>query len=257
MPMHRVATATDIPYSLRVSRRAKRARLRMSPHDGLIVVVPSHFDMRQVPGLVEQHRRWIETVQHAFDMKRLAGISDGGSSLPSRLDLSGIGESWRVAFRQEGVELGNAVREAGDDLLLLAGPVQDEGWCRQALELWLHRRASQRLVPQLERLAGIHGFSFARVSVRKLRSRWGSCSSKGAISLNLKLLFLPPLLVRYIMVHELCHLRHMNHSARFWSEVAGIDPDYAAHDRQMRHAWRYVPGWLVVTPGDDGVQRFS
>ncbi|NTV02845.1 MAG: M48 family metallopeptidase [Chlorobiaceae bacterium] len=235
----------EIPYTLRVSPRARYARLKISPHEGLIVVIPQHFDKKRVPGLVESRREWIIKVQGSFDLRRLDGVSDTGEALPSRIELNGIGETWRVTYRSE-ARARISVREASEDELLVVGPVHDEASCRLALESWLKRRADLKLVTQLGRIASAHGFSYSSVSVRKQRSRWGSCSSKGRISLNLKLLFLPPLLVRYIMVHELCHTRHMNHSRRFWSEVAGVDPDYAAHDREMKHAWRFVPGWLVA-----------
>jgi predicted metal-dependent hydrolase len=240
-----IPDGSDIPYTVRISRRARYARLRISPHDGLIVVVPEHFDRKSIPGLVESRRAWIEKVQGSFDRRRLNGISDNGEALPSEIVLAGIGESWQVSYH------GNdrarvSVHESAGSELQVTGAVHDETLCRSALEAWLKRRADLRLVPQLERLASIHGFSVSAVSVRKQRSRWGSCSSKGRISLNLKLLFLPPLLVRYIMVHELCHLRHMNHSRRYWAEVARLDPDYAVHDGEMKHAWRFVPGWLVA-----------
>ena len=235
----------EIPYTIRVSRRARYARLKISPHEGLIVVVPEHFDKKRVPGLVESRREWITKVQGSFERRRLTGVSDTGLALPTKLELNGIGETWRVAYlaipRQR-----ISVREASEDELMVSGPVDDEVSCRRVLESWLKRRADLKLVPQLERIASIHGFTFAAVSVRKQRSRWGSCSSKGRISLNLKLLFLPPLLVRYIMLHELCHTRHMNHSRRYWNEVARFDPDYASHDREMTHAWRFVPGWLIA-----------
>jgi hypothetical protein len=236
---------SDIPYTVRVSSHSKYARLRLSPHDGLIVVVPEHFDKKSIPGLVESRRAWIEKVQGTFDRRRLSGISDNGAALPSNIALAGIGESWQISYRGDGRERVSVHESAGSELHL-TGAVHDEVRCRAALEAWLKQRADLQLAPQLQRLASIHGFPVSAVSVRKQRTRWGSCSSKGKISLNLKLIFLPPLLVRYIMLHELCHLRHMNHSRRFWAEVSRFDPDYAAHDMEMKHAWRFVPGWLVA-----------
>ncbi|NTU69029.1 MAG: M48 family metallopeptidase [Chlorobiaceae bacterium] len=235
----------QIPYTIRVSHRAKHARLKLSPHEGLIVVIPQRFDKKRVPELVESRREWITKVQGTFEQRRLEGVSDTGKALPSRIELNGIGEAWSVSYRAED-RTGVLLREVSEGELLLAGLVHDEALCRRVLESWLKRRAGRKLVPQLERLATIHGFTYSSVSVRKQRSRWGSCSSKGRISLNLKLLFLPPLLVRYIMVHELCHTLHMNHSSRYWGEVARFDPDYAANDREMTHAWRFVPGWLAA-----------
>jgi hypothetical protein len=235
----------DLTYTVRVSRRARYARLKMSPHEGLIVVVPEGFDTKLVPGLVESRKEWITKVQQSFDRRRVSGVSDATVVPPSMIELAGIGESWRVTYRSE-PRTGVSVRESGPEELVVAGAVHDHALCRAALERWLKRRADARLVPQIMRLASIHGFTVSDVSVRKQRSRWGSCSSRGKISLNLKLLFLPPLLVRYIMVHELCHTLHMNHSSRYWTEVERFDPDYAPHDREMRHAWRYVPGWISM-----------
>lgn len=229
-----------IPYTIKVSPRAKNAKLRMTPHDGLVVVIPKGFDQRDVSALVESRREWIEHVQGSFDQRRVEGVSDG-RGLPARLELAGIGESWQVGYRPTaGTQV--LLREVAPDRIELSGAVHDEDACRWLIEAWLKRQATRRLTPQLERLSSAHGFSYGSVSFRKQQSRWGSCSTKGTISLNLKLLFLPPLLVRYIMVHELCHTRHMNHSRLFWEEVSKIDPDYGSHDREMRHAWRHVPG---------------
>jgi len=240
------SASQELSYTVRVSRRARYARLKMSPHEGLVVVVPEGFDTKLVPGIVESRMEWINRVRLSFDRRRVSGVSDAGGELPVTIDLAGIGESWRVSYRGER-RSGVSVRESGDAELVLTGAVHDQALCRAALDGWLKRRAEVKLVPQLLRLASIHGFTVSAVSVRKQRSRWGSCSSRGKVSLNLKLLFLPPLLVRYIMVHELCHTIQMNHSARYWKEVAKYDPDYAVHDREMRHAWRYIPGWVSTS----------
>lgn len=77
-------------------------------------------------------------------------------------------------------------------------------------------------------------FPFKRISIRNQKSRWGSCSKKGNLSFNYRLLFLPLHLVDYVVVHELCHLKELNHSKRFWSLVAHTMPRYKEYRRQMR-----------------------
>ncbi|MCH8302959.1 MAG: M48 family metallopeptidase, partial [Proteobacteria bacterium] len=79
---------------------------------------------------------------------------------------------------------------------------------------------------------------------RAQRRCWGSRSCSGTISLNLCLLFLAPELLRYLLIHELCHGRHMNHSKRFWKRVACFEPEYRSRDRALTESWRQVPGWL-------------
>ena len=231
-----------ISYTIMVSRRAKYARLKMSPHVGLVVVVPVGFDKKLVAGIVESRREWIEKVQQTFESCRLPVVAGNEGALPVVIDLAGIGESWRISYHADGNSR-LAAKETDGGELIISGPVHEHERCHDMLCLWLKRRATLKLAPQLMRLASVHGFKVSNVTVRKQRSRWGSCSTRGTVNLNLNLVFLPPLLVRYILVHELCHTLHMNHSKQYWSEVARYDPDYLEHDREIRHAWRFIPTW--------------
>jgi predicted metal-dependent hydrolase len=81
------------------------------------------------------------------------------------------------------------------------------------------------------------------VQVRLQRSRWGSCSNSGTVSLNAALLFVAPEVVRYLFVHELCHLIALDHSRKFWRAVARFEPDYEALDRRLTEAWNEIPLW--------------
>jgi predicted metal-dependent hydrolase len=90
------------------------------------------------------------------------------------------------------------------------------------------------------------GLVFQRVLIRRQRTRWGSCSNRGTISLNCCLLFQPPQAVRYLLIHELVHTVHMNHSQRFWERVARHCPQFHSLDRQLRAGWRQVPSWVFA-----------
>jgi hypothetical protein len=109
------------------------------------------------------------------------------------------------------------------------------------------RRAQQALPERLREVADETGLVFSSVSIRGQRSRWGSCSATGDISLNYQLLFLPPHLVRHVLVHELCHTVELNHSSRFWKTVARFEPGLVQLREEMRRSWSHVPGWLMAT----------
>ena len=120
---------------------------------------------------------------------------------------------------------------------------------RAALRDWLMRAARERLEPRVEALAAATGVSFERVSIRRQRSRWGSCSVRGTISLNACLLFQRPEVVGYLVIHELMHVRHMNHSAAFWRAVEQHCADWRTLDRELVQGWRHVPRWVFSDEG--------
>lgn len=102
------------------------------------------------------------------------------------------------------------------------------------LEKALQKEARAYLPRRLKYLADAHGFTYARIRYGTQKGRWGSCSSRGTISLNVGLMLLDPDLIDYVLVHELCHTRQMNHSAAFWSLVETCLPDYKARRKTLK-----------------------
>lgn len=98
----------------------------------------------------------------------------------------------------------------------------------------LMRKARKYLPYRLEYLAKIHGYQFERCRLSHANTRWGSCSSNGTISLNIGLMKLPEILRDYVILHELAHINHMNHSAEFWAEVGTHDPKYKEHRKKLK-----------------------
>ena len=103
----------------------------------------------------------------------------------------------------------------------------------------LRARAARELPPRLLELAGMHGMSVSRVSIRNQRTRWGSCGRNGHITLNWRLIAMPEWVSEYVMVHELMHLRRMDHSPAYWTLVEAACPQYLDARRWLRaHAER-------------------
>jgi len=126
----------------------------------------------------------------------------------------------------------------------VSGDCRNARAVKLALRRWLIDEAGAVLGASLEQCARDLGFAYRRVIVRRQRTRWGSCSARGTISLNCCLLFQRPEVVRYLMIHELAHTRHMNHSRRFWQCVAEHCPGHRSLDRELLDGWRRVPSWV-------------
>lgn len=105
--------------------------------------------------------------------------------------------------------------------------------------LILRREAKHHLPMRIRHLAAVHGFTYSSLRFTHASSRWGSCNSKQAISLNIALMNVPFELIDYVLIHELAHTKHLNHSQKFWQEVAWADPNYIEHRKQLK---QYNPG---------------
>jgi predicted metal-dependent hydrolase len=237
-------------YKIQVSPRAKYARLKVSAKDGVTVVIPKGFDQSRIPGILYKKRDWLRRVGERFDEQRKFLSPDPPGMAPERISLRVIGEEWAVDYRDTGSEKVSGI-ERESNRLLVVGDTENEQAMRDCLKRWLSRKSHQHLVPWTKRLAVEHRLKVERFTVKSQRTRWASCSAGRIISLNLRLLFLPERLVRYVLLHELAHTQLMNHSARFWAVVRDLEPDYEALDAELRTAWRFVPAWLgQIASGD-------
>jgi predicted metal-dependent hydrolase len=223
-------------WSVRQSARARRLSVRVFRNGGVEIVVPPRTPPRRVSEFVSQQREWIER------QRRRAAPAVDWPLPPAVLALTGIGEEWRCSASAGAGRVG--LRESAAHELQITGRLEERGRLRRLLAHWLIERAQLRLEAPLRALAAHMAVKPGRLQVRCQRSRWGSCSRRATISLNACLLFQRPEVLRYLMIHELAHLRHMNHSARFWGEVARHEPDWKALDRELLHGWRRVPSWI-------------
>jgi predicted metal-dependent hydrolase len=218
----------------------------MSPHEGLVVVVPLGYDWRGIPALLEEKHHWI--ARTSAEMERRRPLVEGAEALvlPEAVNLRFVSEEWQVEYRPGGN--GSAAVQARDArgcVVRVTGNVADDIACRKALARWVMRKGRDLLVPATEDLARTKGFRVGKVSIRQQRTRWGSCSRAKGLSLNVKLMFLPPDIVEYVLLHELCHTVEMNHSPRFWALMETIDPGYRHKRKLLKTAGDHVPGWMA------------
>lgn len=203
---------------IRTSRR-KTASIRVE-EGAVSVVVPASISVEKIDQLLVSKRLWIK--EKMALQRALAPVTDkqfvSGEAFPY------LGRNYRLK-----VEQGSFV-----PVKLLQGQLvvqtpegsQQPHMIRNALVRWYKRQALQKMRDKVKRYAPVVGVKPAGVAIKSFKSRWGSCTVKGELEFNWRIMFAPNRMVDYVVVHELCHLIHYDHSPDFWSEVWRVMPDY-------------------------------
>lgn len=237
LPLFATREAYDA-WTVRTSARARRLSVRVYPAGRVEVVVPPRTPAQMVQQFVSKHRAWIDArLQESMAQQALLVA-------PTELLLPSIERSIQIEYRHEATL--PKLRELDAQRLLVRGSIAEPARWSRLLSDWLITLAHAEFHKRLQALAHSNGFKFERLQIRRQRTRWGSRSSSGTISLNVCALFLRPEALRYLMIHELCHTRHMNHSQRFWQLVAEHEPNFSELDKQLSSAWRHVPTWMFI-----------
>lgn len=225
----------SVPYRIRRSARARRARILVGP-DGVEVVVPTRFPLRDVEPFVREKQPWIE--------RTLARLRESEAELPPALledagSVPYLGERLTLAVTAGRVR--SDVARRGDVLHVRLGSGDS---VRAAVEGWYRRRAREEVGPRLDAAVARAGTTYTRLQIRGQRTRWASCSSRGAMSFNYRLLLAPAEILDYVVEHEVAHLEVHDHSARFWSLVEERVPHW-----REREAWLRRYGHLLTLGG--------
>jgi hypothetical protein len=203
-------------------RTARRYILRVRPDGSLRVTLPRWGSRADALRFVATQRGWIARQRQKLGEQSPREWQDGSCIL-----LRGVPVAIRLEERD-----GATCAVYGDRSVRLPDGGRPD--LRRVIERDLRRAAAEFLVPRVAALAAQHELAYERVTVRGQRSRWGSCSRKGTISLNFRLIQLPPEVCDYILVHELMHLRQQNHSRRFWRLVEKACPEFREAERWLR-----------------------
>ena len=188
---------------VRESARSRRFRLTVGPHRPLELVVPRGARDRDIDRVIHDHRRWIYA-----QATRAAEVARESPSLD--LDRPGI-----VWIHLEPQAVDPALTDAA------------------AVGRWYRREARHRVTAMIEDEAARLGVDYGSIAIRDQRTRWGSCSKRRTLSFNWRLVIAPEEVCRYVVVHELCHLRELNHSKAFWRLVDEAMPGWREHKRWL------------------------
>jgi len=217
-----------ITYTVKRSLRANHVRLEVRRQTGLTVIVPHSYKIGQLPGLLESKERWISS--------NLARFSHSQSSYAKKRLSSGdiipyLGRDLELVKQENHTDAGGVTLEGNT---LAVSPVSfRNGLLESALEHWYRAEAAKLIGERAHKLSTQLGVSYKKITIRGQKTRWGSCSRKKNLSFNWKLLMAPEPVIDYVIIHELTHLKEMNHSERFWELVA-----------QHCHRWREHKKWL-------------
>jgi len=219
--------------TLRYSSRRRTVQIRLSKSDCLEIAAPAGMSWDKIQQLIESKHPWIR-----LQIRRLETIAanPANSSLTHGATLLYQGAPHTLLLLADGrgkPHVTYAHCAISVHLSELVGQDNDPAVYR-SLKKWYVDQALDRLVERTHYWASQIGVSPSRISLRDQKTRWGSCSSRGSINYNWRIIMAPPEVLDYLVIHELCHMLHPNHSAAFWTEVDRWNPNCLSQRRWLR-----------------------
>jgi predicted metal-dependent hydrolase len=206
-----------VTYTLKESRKARMLWLSIKPGVGLTVTIPSHHSRATVKSFLESKSNWI--LKHLYkNVNHNTAKREGVKGT-----VSYLGVSHRVVIIKDnsyGVEIIPANAE-----LVVRIPNNQNG-CNVIVEEWLKGQAREIINRKISQTGAWMGVYCNKVTIRNQKARWGSCSRQGNLSFNWRLVMAPESVLDYVVIHELCHLKEMNHSKDFWKLVSQYCPEW-------------------------------
>ncbi len=229
-----------IAYELRTSQRARRLRLTVRP-DGVEVVAPPRVPVHEIESFIDSHRGWIRDKVEKYqalsaDHKGAERLEDG-AFIPFRGEPTPLAVTLVERVHPKVVE-GDGFRL---ELPRHMPASEHEAAIERALGNHLKKQARSDALMAIERFGPRHGLVPSALRIKDQKRLWGSCTHKGVVNLNWRLILAPVDVFDYVVVHELCHLRHPHHQPPFWRAVGEVMPDFERH----RH-WLKVNGHLLT-----------
>jgi predicted metal-dependent hydrolase len=223
-----------------VSYRFERSRRKsigfLVGADGLVVRAPNWVTMREVDAAVQEKGVWIVAKLQQFKKRQTEQFQKAiewrhGAEVPF------LGRTVQLCVMEHGVGRVQGQDIPPDQMLpVTVPPSASVTQVRDAAQVWLKKQAKALFEQRLQHFAPLLGVRWQKLSLSSASTRWGSARNDGHIRLNWRLIHLPISQIDYVVVHELAHLREMNHSPRFWETVGEVMPDYAQRRKALRQA---------------------
>ena len=217
-----------VPYAVKRSSRAKHVRLEVRIKTGLTIVIPGSYKIEELPDLLKKKRRWI--LGKLADCGKAQSVA-AEKKLKSGDSIPYLGRHLKVVERHKP---GTAVSVRLEKNRLLVDLNSRNGRLNLVLEWWYRQQAESLIKNRADELCPRLGVNYNRLNVRAAKTRWGSCSQKGNLNFNWKLMMAPEPVVDYVIIHELAHLKEMNHSKKFWNLVAEHCPKWRKHRQWLK-----------------------
>jgi hypothetical protein len=220
----------EIPYTVRISKRATRYHLRIS-EKGLEVVLPRGIPVEKAESLLHNNSTWVITNWKMISMRiRHADLP----SLPRNTILF-RGKPTALRLKTDPTLKSRAVAEYRGNSVQIRVPPNIKSIPKNTLSSWLLSEARLLITERVSKLSKIYQLQPKQVSIRNQRTRWGSCSSSRTLSFNWRLVMVPAEVMDYVIIHELSHMDEPNHSTRFWVLVAARCPEYKKYRLWLKH----------------------
>lgn len=209
-------------FIAQVKRTSRTKTATITVEEGVVcVVVPNKLDSVRINKLLKDKKRWIKekiALHRKAQPKSTKQFVSGES-------FSYLGRNYRLKVQQGNYQPIKLTH--GRFAITLRAGVENPDLIQDSLLSWYKQHADIKLKEKAKRFVNMMGVEYNSVSLKTYRSRWGSCSIEGDITFNYKIIMAPNSIVDYVVVHELCHLIHHDHSPKFWREVERLIPNYA------------------------------
>ena len=212
----------ELTYQVRFSKKAKYLQLRITSLNRLELIIPKRYSIKDGNKFIHDKISWIKKYQkNLIDVQEKREFYLFGERIF-------VDQNFNFFLTKHKIRLNKNV-------LTVESPADSRITKEELYQIYLRRIAGEYISERVKYLSGRFGFNFRDVKIRGQKTRWGSCSSNGNLSFNYKLLQYRKHVIDYVIIHELCHTKHMNHSQKFWKLVEQYCPDYKNIKKELKN----------------------